>query len=80
MTCLFRTTALLIALAMAAGCTGPRRFDRRMGDVRLPSAPVLEPSPGIAADPDQVGTVGSPAPEPEQPMNSGAPTISPFGE
>jgi len=83
MTALLRTSAMLTALALAAGCTGPRRFDRRMNDVRLPTAPVLEPSPGPAAapvDPEKVGTVGSPSPAPEPPTMPATPTLSPFGE
>lgn len=74
---LFRAAALLIAIGLASGCNGPRRFERQAGSVRLPSAPVLEPSP--ADDPDKVGTVGTPQP-PAPNGISAAPSISPFGE
>ncbi|WP_165249566.1 hypothetical protein [Paludisphaera soli] len=79
MTPLYRTAALVIALALASGCTGSRRFQPRTGDVRLPSAPVLEPSPAVV-DPDKAGTVGSPAPAPERRDFPATPTLSPFGE
>lgn len=75
---LFRTAAFLTAIGLVSGCTGPRRFERQTGSVRLPSAPVLEPSPA-AVDPDKAGTVGTPQP-PAANGISASPTISPFGE
>jgi len=77
---IYRTAALLTVIGLTAGCTGPRRFDRRPADVRLPSAPVLEPSPGPGAivDPDKIGTAGSPAPDSDGIPIS--PTMTPFGE
>ncbi|MDG3007957.1 hypothetical protein [Paludisphaera mucosa] len=78
MRALYRTAALLTAIVLASGCTGPRHFDRRAGDVRMPSAPVLEPSPHVAADPEKAGTVGSPAPAANGIPNT--PTMSPFSE
>lgn len=74
---LFRAGSLMIAIGLVSGCNGPRRFERHAGSVRLPSAPVLEPSP--AADPDKVGTVGTPQPAAPNGV-SAAPTISPFGD
>lgn len=74
---LFRTTALLMAIGLATGCNGPRRFERHAGSVRLPSAPVLEPSPTLV-DPEKVGTVGEPLP-PGADGISATPTLSPFG-
>jgi len=61
MTSFYRTTALVGVIALASGCTGPRHFDRRAGEVLLPTAPTLEPSPRIM-DPDKAGTVGTPSP------------------
>jgi hypothetical protein len=75
---LFRTTSLLIAIGLATGCSGPRRFERQAGSVRLPSAPVLEPSPEASYDPDKVGTVG--APQPAREGVPAVPTLSPFGD
>lgn len=75
---LFQAVAFLIAIGLVTGCTGPRRFDRQSGTVRLPSAPVLAPSPD-AIDPDRVGTVGEPAAAPAHDI-SAAPALSPFGE
>jgi hypothetical protein len=72
-----RTTALLLAIGLAAGCNGPRRFERHAGSVRLPSAPVLEPSPA-PYDPEKVGTVGEPQPAP--PNAAAAPALSPFDD
>ncbi len=74
---LFRAAALMIAIGMVSGCGGPRRFQRQAGSVRLPTAPVLEPSPD-PVDPDKVGTVG--APEPRDDGISRTPTLTPFGE
>jgi len=78
----YRMVALATVIGLASGCTGARRFDRRPGDVRLPSAPVLEPNPGTTAlDPDKIGTAGSPSPAGDSsdgvPMT---PTMTPFGE
>ena len=77
MTSFFRTTALVGAIALASGCTGPRHFDRRAGEVRLPTAPTLEPGPK-AMDPDKVGTVGTPAP-PARGGNVPIPPMQPLG-
>lgn len=76
MTSFFRTAALVGAIALASGCTGPRHFDRRAGEVRLPTAPTLEPSPRTM-DPDKLGTVGTPAPA-AAPGNAYIPPMQPI--
>ncbi|WP_206107792.1 hypothetical protein [Paludisphaera rhizosphaerae] len=77
MTSFFRTTALVGAIALASGCSGPRHFDRRASEVRLPTAPTLEPSP-LNIDPDKVGTVGTPSP-PVRSGNVQVPPLQPLG-
>ncbi len=67
-----RIVAMVTAIGLVSGCSGQRRFERPMGNVRLPSAPTLEPGPAVA--PDQTGAVGTPEPRAE----SRVPTQSPF--
>jgi len=59
-----RVVTMIAAISLVSGCAGQRRFERQMGQVRLPSAPTLEPSPAVV-DPTQTGAVGSPSPQPE---------------
>ncbi len=59
-----RIVAISAAIGLVSGCSGQRRFERQMGQVRLPSAPTLEPSPAVV-DPTRTGAVGSPEPQTE---------------
>jgi hypothetical protein len=53
-----RMAALMVTIALIAGCRGGMRHtDRPLRDsVRLPSAPALEPSPTTPAGPGLPGT------------------------
>ena len=64
-----RVAALLTAVSMVSGCTnGLIHHNRKSEAIKLPAAPMLDPSP------TETGTVGSPAPEkPIQPMPSASP-------
>ena len=65
-----RIAALLAAVSMISGCTnGLIHHNRKSEAVKLPAAPMLDPSP------TETGTVGSPAPERAIPE---VPSASPF--
>lgn len=65
-----RVAALLTAVSMVSGCTnGLIHHNRKSEGVKLPAAPMLDPSPA------ETGTVGSPAPEKAIPA---VPSASPF--
>lgn len=67
-----RAVAIIAAIALVSGCAGSRRFDRRSSEIRLPTAPTLEPSPAVV-DPTQTGAVGEPSPTPRTPFPDAIP-------